>query len=81
MAEKSLRGLHLSALARGRIFFPSPQHWEDEIIYFLLVDRFSDGREDRFRGNDGNVVTTGSTPLFTPADNGNAVTSDADALK
>ena len=25
---------------------PSPSAWEDEVLYFLLVDRFSDGRED-----------------------------------
>jgi glycosidase len=26
-------------------FFPSPADWRDEIIYFLLPDRFSDGKE------------------------------------
>jgi glycosidase len=33
-------------LPRRQRFFPSPIHWRDEVIYFLLVDRFSDGRED-----------------------------------
>jgi hypothetical protein len=32
-------------LSRRREFFPSPIQWRDEFIYFLLVDRFSDGRE------------------------------------
>jgi len=27
-------------------YFPSPVDWRDEVLYFLLVDRFSDGRED-----------------------------------
>src|SRR5262245_51605014 len=26
-------------------YFPSPASWRDEVIYFLLPDRFSDGRE------------------------------------
>ena len=26
--------------------FPSPVDWRDEVLYFLLVDRFSDNRED-----------------------------------
>ena len=43
---------------------PSPSAWEDEVLYFLLVDRFDDGRD---------------RPLFTPADAGNAVGSEADA--
>ncbi len=27
--------------------YPSPDDWRDEVIYFLLPDRFSDGGEDR----------------------------------
>ena len=27
-------------------YFPSPVDWRDEVLYFLLVDRFSDGLED-----------------------------------
>jgi glycosidase len=27
-------------------YYPSPVDWRDEVLYFLLVDRFSDGRED-----------------------------------
>jgi glycosidase len=26
-------------------YFPSPANWADEVLYFLLPDRFSDGRE------------------------------------
>jgi len=80
MAEKSLGELDLHSLT-NRDFFPSPQHWEDQVIYFLMVDRFSDGKENQFRDNQGKLVTTGSTPAFTPADNGNAVGNEADAKR
>jgi hypothetical protein len=32
-------------LPRRANFFPSPQDWRDEVIYFLLPDRFSDGND------------------------------------
>lgn len=50
-----------------RSFHPSPVAWEDEVLYFLLLDRFSDGREDRYFDNAGNLVLGGATPLFDPA--------------
>lgn len=76
--ETRLSEIDFQALC-GRKFFPSPEAWEDHVFYFLLLDRFSDGKENGFRGNDGKVVTTGSTAPFQPADNGNAVTGDAAA--
>jgi glycosidase len=33
-------------LPRRQSFYPSPADWRDEIIYFLLPDRFSDGKEN-----------------------------------
>lgn len=42
-------------------YTPSPQAWEDQQLYFLLPDRFSDGNEGV------------GTPKFTLADRGNAV--------
>jgi glycosidase len=33
------------ALPRRQSYHPSPADWRDEIIYFLLIDRFSDGQE------------------------------------
>ena len=33
------------ALPRRERYFPSPADWRDEVLYFLLPDRFSDGRE------------------------------------
>ena len=32
-------------LPRRAEYFPSPVDWQDEVLYFLFVDRFSDGRE------------------------------------
>lgn len=42
--EKSLMELDFAALTR-RAFTPSPAAWEDQVLYFLLLDRFSNGRE------------------------------------
>src|SRR5687767_15727576 len=33
-------------LPRRQRYFASPADWRDDVLYFLLVDRFSDGRED-----------------------------------
>ncbi|OOG22698.1 alpha-amylase [Thioalkalivibrio denitrificans] len=33
-------------LPRRTPYYPSPDAWRDEVLYFLLVDRFSDGAED-----------------------------------
>jgi glycosidase len=68
----------VAALTR-RQFFPSPDAWEDQVLYFLMLDRFSSGDERGYRGNDGQVVDTGAIARFEPADAGNAVATDADA--
>lgn len=60
-------------------YFPSPPHWEDEVLYFMLVDRFSDGEEKDFLDVNGLPVTSGSTPMFTAADVGNAIANADDA--
>lgn len=33
-------------LPRRQEYHPSPVDWRDEVLYFLLVDRFSDGKEN-----------------------------------
>jgi glycosidase len=65
MSLTSALELDLAAVAAGPKT-PSPSAWEDEVFYFLLVDRFSNGMEDPAK-------------LYTTADNGNAVTAAADA--
>ena len=77
MNPTSVSDLDFAALTAGPKT-PSPPAWEDEVVYFLLVDRFSDNQEDGYRDLSGSPVS-GSTPLFTSSDNGNAITSDADA--
>ena len=79
MAVTSLSELAIGELVANRHFFPSPVHWEDEVVYFLMLDRFSNGQEKGFLDNNGNLNATGTTPPFAPGDNGNAVQTPADA--
>ena len=51
MSEKSLLEVDLARLC-DRQFFPSPAAWEDQVLYFLMLDRFSDGNEQGYRGNN-----------------------------
>ncbi|MCO6454958.1 MAG: hypothetical protein J5I93_06630 [Pirellulaceae bacterium] len=74
---KRLADLDLSQLTQ-RSYLPSPAAWEDEVLYFLLVDRFSDGREQGYLDNGGKPVTTGTTPRYRPEDRGNATGSEQD---
>jgi glycosidase len=68
--EKSLLELDFASLAR-RTFTPSPAAWEDQVLYFLLLDRFSDGKEKGgYRDGEGRPVSGGVTPLYRPEDPG-----------
>ncbi len=49
--QKSLLDIDFAQLTRGR-FTPSPAAWEDQVLYFLMLDRFSDGREKRGYGDE-----------------------------
>jgi glycosidase len=80
MVEKTLQELDFAALT-NRSYTPSPPAWEDQVLYFLMLDRFSDGREQGYRGNDGHVVASGTTPPFQPGDAGNAIQNEADAAR
>ncbi|WP_005036587.1 alpha-amylase family glycosyl hydrolase [Holophaga foetida] len=55
-----------------RAYTPSPAAWEDQVFYFLMVDRFSDGKEKHYLDLKGKVVEKGTTPLFQPRDEGTA---------
>lgn len=79
MARQSLADLNLQQLVSGVNYFPSPIAWEDQVFYFLMLDRFSDGNENSYRDNRGNLVRTGSTPLYTSADWENALKTPPDA--
>ena len=80
MAEKSLHELDLPGLT-NRTFFPSPVAWEDQVLYFLLLDRFSDGRERDYLDVNNQAVLQGDTPPFQSADAGNATQSENDAAQ
>jgi glycosidase len=82
MSVNQLAQLNLAAIphpAGG--YFPSPSAWEDQVFYFLMLDRFSDDKEQAYRDIQGNLVTSGTTPLFKPGDRNNAVQNDAAAAK
>src|SRR4051812_29490274 len=68
--EQSLLEIDFPSLRR-RAFTPSPAAWEDQVLYFLPLDRFSDGNEkDGYRDNQDRPVRTGSTPLYSTHGNG-----------
>jgi glycosidase len=77
VGERSLAELDFDALT-DRDFYPSPAAWEDEVLYFLMLDRFSDDNENDYIDNEGNRVTTGSTPPYQNEDGGNATRTGAD---
>src|ERR1019366_5530446 len=62
-------------------FSPSPAAWEDQVLYFLLVDRFSDRNEDGYLDANGDPVR-GTTPLFDfDRDYGCATRNPADGAR
>ncbi|GAA3457098.1 alpha-amylase family glycosyl hydrolase [Dactylosporangium matsuzakiense] len=77
---RRIADIDFAALTRGP-FHPSPDDWADEVLYFLIVDRFSDGGERGYRDSDGTTVMTGTTPPLREADRGNAVRTAADAAR
>ena len=43
---KSIEEFDLDKITENRDYYPSPEEWEEQTLYFLLVDRFSDGEEE-----------------------------------
>ncbi|NTW73464.1 MAG: alpha-amylase [Chlorobiaceae bacterium] len=76
--QRSLADIDLENLTAARSYHPSPSSWEDGVLYFLMLDRFSDGHEfggfsDRYAAPVDVPGAGRTTPLFSaPADNGNA---------
>ncbi|MBD2494138.1 alpha-amylase family glycosyl hydrolase [Nostoc sp. FACHB-280] len=64
MAIKQLSQLNLAAYTANKTFYPSPNAWEDQVFYFMMLDRFSDGKENGYKDNLGKIVSNGVTPLF-----------------
>src|SRR6516165_8537472 len=69
-APKSIAEIDFASLIK-REYTPSPDCWADQILYFLMLDRFSDGNEKGgYRDAQDQPVTTGTTPLATSGDIG-----------
>ncbi|MFN0030485.1 MAG: alpha-amylase family glycosyl hydrolase [Acidimicrobiales bacterium] len=65
MAPRSVTELDLTAIPHA--VSPSPEAWEDEVLYFLMLDRFSDGNEHGYIANNG-TQALGTTPKLVDAD-------------
>ncbi|HSN37227.1 MAG TPA: alpha-amylase family glycosyl hydrolase [Arthrobacter sp.] len=76
----SIKDIPWAQLLTQNNYYPSPRDWSDQVIYFLLVDRFSDGLEDGYK-NPGGQTVSGTTQMFAQADDGNAVATQADIEK
>ncbi len=76
----SVKQLDFDSLTK-RIYHPSPPAWEDLVLYFLLLDRFSNGGENGgYRDTAGKPASKGGITLFNSAkDKNNAVMSAQDA--
>ncbi|KYC42299.1 alpha-amylase [Scytonema hofmannii PCC 7110] len=82
MVEKQLSLIDLESFKPQKGFYPSPIAWEDQVFYFMMLDRFSDDQEIGYKDIEGNVVSktpTRTTPMFTQEDSGNAIKTAADA--
>jgi len=71
MALRCISDIDWSKLL-DRSYTPSPGAWEDQVFYFLMVDRFSDRQEKGCWDLKGRQVDLGKTPLFQPLDGGSA---------
>ncbi|KEF55299.1 uncharacterized protein A1O9_08953 [Exophiala aquamarina CBS 119918] len=71
----------INAKPPAKEFHPSPLAWEDQLLYFLLPDRFSDANENGYKDIQGQPVESGTTPQFQPQDSGNATLTDQDAAE
>ena len=45
--ERRFADIEWSTLTQ-RAYTPSPAYWTDQVLYFLMLDRYSDGREKGF---------------------------------
>jgi len=67
---KSIADIDFENLTK-RNYTPSPECWSDQIFYFLMLDRFSDGCErGGYRDSNDQLVETGTTRLAATGDIG-----------
>ncbi len=82
IAERSLCDIGWKTLTKERSYYPSPDDWRDEVLYFLFLDRFSDGKEYGGFGDATEAPVAGptaerTTPQFELSTD--AWTADRDA--
>lgn len=77
--EKSLSDIDFQQLISQGKYTSSPDAWEDETLYFLMLDRFSDGNENEYIDNNGDNFINGKTSPYHNSDNANAIMSLSDA--
>ncbi|KFY12492.1 hypothetical protein V491_06773 [Pseudogymnoascus sp. VKM F-3775] len=81
MATPGIRSIHDAGVQsvidqRDKEFHPSPVAWEDQVLYFLLPDRFSDDQESAYIDIDCQSVRGRNTPRYEPQDSGNAIVDE-----
>ena len=84
MVEKQLSKLDLESFITDGDYYPSPIAWEDQVFYFMMLDRFSDDKEIGYKDIEGNVVPpdqTRTTPMFKEQDQENAIKTPEDAAR
>lgn len=64
MKVKRLADIDFGAMIAERKYYPSPMAWEDQVLYFILVDRFSDNKENLYKDLVGNTVKSGETQPY-----------------
>ncbi|OCK85026.1 glycoside hydrolase family 13 protein [Lepidopterella palustris CBS 459.81] len=77
--DSQVKGLLAQSQSTPGNFHASPAAWEDQQLYFLLPDRFSNNEEDGYLDSNGQPVS-GSIKMFNASsDSANAISSPQDA--
>ncbi|BAY45936.1 alpha-amylase [Scytonema sp. HK-05] len=82
MVERQLSKLDLESFIADGDYYPSPIAWEDQVFYFMMLDRFSDDKEIGYKDIEGNVVPkseTRTTSMFKEQNKENSVKTPEDA--
>lgn len=80
LADPEVQSVFASAPPK-HTFHPSPGGWDDQVLYFLLPDRFSNDLETGYKDHTGATVSNGSTPKYERGDYEDAIRTDTDAAK
>ncbi|KIW14080.1 hypothetical protein PV08_06861 [Exophiala spinifera] len=78
LADSDVQSILASAPPK-HTFHPSPGEWDDQVLYFLLPDRFSNNAEKGYKDNSGAIVSDGSTFKYEGGDYEDAIQTGADA--